>query len=187
MASRRRDDNPGPSREPSSSRLRIGRIGSLTWTETCVLKAACDVALRIGEWRLSVDQIEDQLTMLGITRDRIEAALDPIFSAGYISLDDAPENSDVVVHILKAGFEAYAYTFLRDYGVIQHKVWSLVARGAGSDAYELASLADQPELLVDHILDRAQDAGLLRLSRRGYYTVVTEVRPQLRRLVSGIA
>src|SRR5690348_2522557 len=90
MAIRRRDDDARPSREPGGSRFRIGRIGRLNWTETCVLKAACDVAQRIGEWRLGVDQIEDQLTMLGIVRDRIETALDPIVAAGYISLDDAP-------------------------------------------------------------------------------------------------
>ena len=186
MAIRGRDDSR-PSGGHGGSRLRVGPIGALTWPQTYVLKAICDVALRVGDYRLTVGQVEDQLLMLGISRAEILTALDPIIAAGYIALDDGPEICDAVIQVMRPGLEAYAYTFVRDYGVIRHKVWGLAAGNDGRDAYELASLAGQPELLVEHILDIAQDAGLLRLARRGYHTVVAEVRPQLRRLVAGIA
>jgi hypothetical protein len=41
--------------------------------------------------------------------------------------------------------------------------------------------------VVEQILDAAQRMALLRLSKRGQYIVVQEVRPQLRRLISGAA
>jgi hypothetical protein len=170
------------------SRAMIGRAAGLDWVQTFVLKAACDVAMVLWERRLTLDQVEERLGVTTrISRQQIVAALGPLCDRGYLIADDAPGNPEIVVHLTDRGLEEYCYRFVGTYGSIRQDVFTLVCQEAGVDVHEIARRTGQSALLVEHILDVAQRMALLRASKRGQYIVVTEIMPQLRRLISGVA
>jgi hypothetical protein len=175
-------------RLPVVSRAMIGRATGLDWVQTCVLKAACDVARRICDRRLTLDQVQEHLALATqISRAQIEAALGPLCARGYLIADDDPHNPEIVVHVMRKALEEYCYRFVRGYGRINLDLLRLACQGVGVDAAELAHRSGHDELLVEHVLAVAAGNGLLRLVRSGPNAVVTEIKPQLRRLVSGAA
>jgi hypothetical protein len=166
----------------------IGRATGLDWVQTCVLKAACDVARRLADRRLTLDQVQEHLApATHISREQIEATLGPLCERGYLVADDDPHNPEIVIQVMRKGLEEYCYRFVRGYGRINLDVLRRACQDVGADVVELAHRSGEDELLVEHILDVAEGTGLLRLSRSGPYTVVTEIKPQLRRLISGAA
>jgi hypothetical protein len=169
------------------TRANIGKPPGLTWPQTCVLKAACGFAMTHWDRRLTVNQIEEPLALLGITRAAILDALDALTTCGYLFVDDAPENFDVVLQVTSRCLDEYVYRFVPGHSAIVHRIRDLVCRVPQSNVIGLAEALGQPELLVEHVLDRDERAGLLRLARHGYSIVVKEVRPQLRRLAAGVA
>lgn len=187
MTSDRHDDRPSHHRDATVSRAAIGKLPDLTWPQTCVLKAACDFAMTHWDRRLTVNQIEEPLASIGIGRDTIVGALDDLVECGYLFVDDAPENFDVVLQITTHCLDEYVYRFVSGHSAIVHRIRDLVCRVPQSNVIGIAEALGQPELLVEHILEHDAQAGLLRITRNGYAIVVREVKPQLRRLVSGVA
>ena len=175
-------------RQPTVSQAMIGRATGLDWVQTCVLKAACDVARRICDRRLTLDQVQEHLACAThISREQIEAALGPLCARGYLIADDDPHNPEIVIHVMRKGLEEYCYRFVRAYGRINRTILQLACQGVGVDTAELAHRSGHDELLVEHVLDVAAGNGLLRLVRSGPNAVVAEIKTQLRRLVSGAA
>jgi hypothetical protein len=166
----------------------VGRATGLDWVETCVLRAAGDEALYLWDRRLSLGQVEARLARATqISRQKIEDALRALSDCGYLYADAAPGNPETLLQLMPKGLEEYCYRFVQAYGRISRDVLSLVCQDEGADVVELAHRSGQPELLVEHVLDVAEGRGLLRLDRIGHYVVVREVRPHLRRWVSGAA
>jgi hypothetical protein len=171
-----------------TSRATIGRPPGLDWVQTCVLKAACDVAMSLWERRLTLGQVAVRLaSATRISHKQVEASLGPLCDAGYLFADDDPHNPEIVLHVTRNGLEAYCYRLVPEYGRISRDILRLVCREPGADVVELAHRSGQPELLVEHVLEIAEGHGLLRLARNGQYVVVQDVRPQLRRWISGAA
>lgn len=170
-----------------SGRGNIGKLPGLTWPQTCVLKAVCDGAMTLWDRRLTVSQIEEPLALLGISRDAILDTLDALVACGYLFADDAPGNVDVVLQLTSKALDEYVYRFVPGHTAIVHRIRTLVCRMPHANAVGIAEALGQPDLLVEHVLMRDEQAGLLRLSVNGYSVVVREVKPQLRRLVSGVA
>jgi hypothetical protein len=165
----------------------IGRPPGLDWVQTCVLKAACDVAIELWERRLTLDQVAGRLSALGISRDAIIDALEPLARCGYVYADDAPGIAEIVLHVTTRGLEEHCSRFVRGYGRISVDTLKLVCQDADADVVGLAVRSGQPELLVEHVLEIAASKGLVRLARTGHYITVREVSPQLRRWISGAA
>lgn len=175
-------------REPVASRAAVGRATGLDWVATYVLKAAGDAAMALWDRRLTLDQVEERLVApTTISRRQIEGSLDRLVACGYLIADEAPGNPEIVVHVTRGGLEEYGYRFVPGYGRVSRDILSLVCQDAGADVVALAARSGHPELLVEHVLVIAEGHGLLRLGGTGQYVVVQEVRPQLRRWVSGAA
>lgn len=167
---------------------RVGQSPGLDWVQTCVLRAAGDEAMQLWDRRLSLDQVEARLARATrIARPQIEDALGPLSACGYLYADDAPGHAEIVLHLAEKGLDEYCYRFVGAIDRIRQEVFRLVCQDVGIDVHEIAERVGQSGLLVEHILDMAQRMALLRLSKRGRYIVVQEVRPQLRRLISGAA
>ena len=174
--------------QPLASRAAIGKLPGLDWTQTYVLKAAGDLAMRDWELRLTLDDLAHHLAkMTHISRRQIEDALGPLSERGYLFADDAPDNPEIVLHLMLRGLNEYCYRFVRGYGSARMDVLRLICQDKGCDVHELPRRTGYPSLLIEHILDGAQSEGLLRVAKHGQYIVVTEIRPQLRRMVSGAA
>jgi hypothetical protein len=173
--------------QPDARRAARVRATGLDWVQTFVLKAVGDIAMEYWDRRLTVGHVAALLTALGIGRRQVESALDPLAALGYVFADDAPGNPEIVLLLTTKGLEEYCYRFVQRYGTIGPEILKLVCQDASRDVAELARLSGQPELLVEHVLDMAEGNGLLRLRKRGQYIVVEEVRPHLRRWLSGAA
>jgi hypothetical protein len=169
------------------SRATIGRPAGLDWVQTCVFKAACDVAMDLWERRLTLDRVEARLAVMGIRRAAIHEALEPLDRHGYVYADDAPGNPQIVLLVTDKAIEEYCYRFVATYGRARLDVLRLVCQDLGCDVHEMARRTGHAPLLIEHVLDVAQRESLLRVSKQGQYIVVTEVKPQLRRMVSGAA
>lgn len=172
---------------PEGSRAALGRPPGLDWVQTFVLKAVGDVAMAYWDRRLTVGQVVVTLAGTGIERGEVESALDPLGTHGYVFVDDAPGNPEVMLLLTTKGLEAYCQTFVRDFRRIGPEILKLICQDVRRDVLELARLSEQPELLVEHVLEDAHARGLLRLRKRGHSIVVEEVRPHLRRWLSGAA
>jgi hypothetical protein len=122
-----------------------------------------------------------------ISRKQIEAALGPLCDRGYLIADEALGNPEIVIHLTRAGLEEYCYRFVQGYQRVSRDILTLVCQDAGADVVGLAYRSGHSELLVEHVLVIAEGHGLLRLGGTGQYIVVQEVRPQLRRWISGAA
>ena len=166
----------------------IGRPPGLDWPQTFVLKAVGDLAMELWECRLTLADVAERLAVtIRMSRRQIEDALGPLSERGYLFADDAPGNPEIVLHLMLRGLNEYCYRFVRGYGSARLDVLRLICQDIGADVHELARRTGHPALLIEHILDGAQSEGLLRISKHGQYITVTEVRPQLRRTVSGAA
>jgi hypothetical protein len=175
-------------RRPVASRAAVGRATGLDWVSTYVLKAAGDAAMALWDRRLTLDQVEERLAApTRLSRKQIEGALGPLVARGYLTADEAPGNPETVVQVLSKGLEEYCYRFVPGYARLSRDVLGLVCQDAGADVVGLAQRSGQAELLVEHVLVIAEGHGLLRLGGTGQYVVVQEVRPQLRRWISGAA
>jgi hypothetical protein len=182
------EDTARVGRQPVVSRAMIGRVPGLSWIETYVLKAICDVAMGTWERRLTLDQVEAPLTCLThISRDQVEQSLESLKRLKYVYADDAPSNPEIVLTLTPQGLEAYCRHLTREYDHVAVDILRLVCQDPGADVVELAHRTGQFELLIDHVLDVAHENGMLRVARNGQYIVVKEVRPQLRRWISGAA
>jgi hypothetical protein len=170
------------------SRAALGRLPGLTWPQTFVVKAACDLAMELWERRLTLDDVAERLaSTTNISRQQIQQALEPLRDCGYLYADDAPGNSEVMLQLMPKGLDQYCDRLLPGYPRISREVLTIACQDVGVDVVELAHRVGQPELLVEHILEGAHDRGLLRLRKNGQYIVVEEVRPHLRRWLSGAA
>jgi hypothetical protein len=175
-------------RQANVSRAAFGRPPGLSWSQTFVLKAVGDVALDLWERRLSLyDVIERLARTTNLSREQIDQALGPLQECGYLSADDAPGNAAVIVHLMPKGLEHYCTRLIPEYQRISREILAVACQDVGIDLVELAHRSGRPELLVEHVLDTAEHNGMVRLKRRGQYIVVEEVRPHLRRWLSGAA
>jgi hypothetical protein len=137
---------------------------------------------------LTLDQVEERLiARTKITREQIEESLGSLCDRGYLIADDAPGNPEIVVHLTRGGLEEYCHRFVHGYRRIGPDILKLVCQDVAIDVVGLTNRSGQPELLVEHVLEVAEGHGLLRLAGTGQYVVVQEVRPQLRRWISGAA
>jgi hypothetical protein len=170
------------------SRAPIGKLPGLDWQQTYVLKAAGDLAMELWDCRLTLTDVAERLALkTGIGRRQIEAALGPLSERGYLHADDAPGHPETLLLLMPKGLDEYCYRFVHGYGSARLDVLRLICQDIVCDVHELARRTGHAALLIEHILDGAQAERLLRLAKHGQYIRVTEVRPQLRRLVSGAA
>jgi hypothetical protein len=182
------DDEQAPTgRPPEAGRATVSRPAGLDWVQTFVLKAVGDLAMECWDRRLTVGHVAVRLADTGIERRQVEDALDPLGALGYMFADDAPGNPEILLLLTAKGLEAYCQTFVRDFRRVGPEILKLVCQDQRRDLMELARLSGQPELLVEHVLDDAEGNGLLRLRKQGQYVTVEEVRPHLRRWLSGAA
>lgn len=183
-----RENEHTPARHtPPAGRAAVSRPVGLDWVQTFVLKAVGDLAMAYWDRRLTVGHVLVPLAGMGIERRLVESALDPLSAHGYVFADDAPGNPEIVLLLTAKGLEAYCQTFVRDFRRVGPEILKLLCQDVRRDVVELAGLSGQPELLVEHVLDDAHARGLLRLKKRDHYIVVEEVRPHLRRWLSGAA
>ena len=169
-------------------RARVGRLPGLDWVQTCVFRAAGDAAMDHWDRRLALDQVEARLARATrITRRQIEDALGPLSACGYLYADDDPHNPEIVLHLTDKGLDEYCYRFVAAVDRVRQEIFRLACQDVGIDVHELAGRTGQSGLLVEHILDAAQQMALLRISKTGQYIVVREVSAQVRRLISGAA
>jgi hypothetical protein len=182
------DEHRRTGRQPSTSRAPIGKLPGLDWQQTYVLKATGDLAMELWECRLTLSDVAERLALkTGISRRQIEQALGPLSERGYLHADDAPGHPEIMLQLMPNGLDEYCYRFVRGYGSARLDVLRMICKDVGYDVHELARRTGHPALLIEHILDGAQAEGLLRVMKHGQYVRVTEIRPQLRRIVSGAA
>ena len=166
----------------------MGPAPGLNWLQTYAFKAVGDEAMYLWERRLTLTQVAERLALLTpISRQQIEAALGPIERAGYVYADDAPGNPDIVLTLSAKGLDEYCHRFITGYGNVRLAILKLVCQDPGADVHEIAQRTGHPGLLVEHTLDVAQSMRLLRVTKHGQYITVSEIAPQLRRMVSGAA
>jgi hypothetical protein len=170
------------------SRATAGWVAGLDTVAIYVLKAAGDTATALGNSRLTLDQLEERLaTATRISRRKIEASLGPLCDGGYLIADDAPGNSQIVLHLTARGVDIYCRQLLPGFGRIEQEILQCACADVGIDVYEISRRTCRAEFLIEHVLSNAEVNGQLRLGRKGQYIVVRYISPQLRRWVSGAA
>jgi hypothetical protein len=186
MATRQSEPNLSSICSHPISRQLVNNPPGLNGTQTRVLQAACDEAIRLGTLRLTVREIVARLSWMSDPAQAVEGALDQLMTRRYLIVDEQPELAETVIHVTRDGFEAYATRFVDGYALLSSRVlgW-LAANGPGYNALDIAHACGVSEILATHILEMAEQSALIRLTRYSHYAVVSEVRSQLRRQMSG--
>jgi hypothetical protein len=186
MATRQSEPNFSSICSHPISRQLVNNPPGLNGTQTRVLQAACDEAIRLGTVRLTVREIVARLSWMKDPAEAVDGSLDQLVKRRYLVVDEQPELAETVIHVTRTGFEAYASRFVDGYAVLSSRALSwLAANGAGYNALDVAHACGITEFLATHILEMAEDSALIRLTRHSHYTVVSDVLPQLRWQISG--
>jgi hypothetical protein len=186
MATRQSETNVSSICSHPNSRQLFDNPPGLNGTQTRVLQAACDEAIRLGTLRLTVRDIVGRLSWMKDPAQTVAGSLDQLVKRRYLVVDDQPELAEAVIHVTLAGFQEYAIRFVDGYAELSSRALSwLAANGAGYNALDVAHACGISEFLVTHILEMAEASASIRLSRYPHYLVVSEVLPQLRWQMSG--
>jgi hypothetical protein len=182
----RDDDLARIARQNGAGRSALVKLPGLGWPHAHVLKAVGDLAMELWECRLTLADVVERLSLMtSYSHQQVDATLDALAERGYLYADAAPGNPETMLHLMPKGLDEYCYRYVPGYSSARLDVLGLISRDIGCDIHELARRTGHPALLIEHILDGAHAEGLLRVVKHGQFIRVTEVRPQLRRLVAG--
>src|SRR5687768_9770096 len=105
MATRQSETNVSSICSHPNSRQLFDNPPGLNGTQTRVLQAACDEAIRLGTLRLTVRDIVGRLSWMKDPAQTVDGSLDQLVKRQYLIVDDQPELAETVIHVTLFGFQ----------------------------------------------------------------------------------
>lgn len=167
---------------PRVVRTIIDTISGLTRIDTLVLKVICEKVIASGSTIVDTDPIRQAVDSLDIPDVEFVESLEILDHKGYLHLTRTLGGGFPLLAVTTYGFEQYARTFIPNYGAIFESVsFQLVNNGHTGNA-QIADALEQPQAIVDHVLDVLASRGLIQLIKAlGGQIFVLSVTPELRR------
>lgn len=133
-----------------------------------------------------VEEVIESFPVETRTSGSIGHTLEILQRAGY--LDAGPVGSEEALFstysLTPAGFDEYGTTYVEKYASTKRDVLNLIAKGDIDDDLKLATLTNQPKILIDQILEILCQKRLLGLSiRMGGKVAIDDVSNELRQMV----
>jgi len=178
-------DKPPIGDAPSYVNSPVENIPSLIKTDNIVLKLSCEYALKENERVLNPGKIFLENDSPKIPESELLESLEVLDREGYIKLSRTVGAGFSHYQLTTYGLEQYATAYLQNYHDIQTNIISLLVNEEIASNVELMEKLNQPQLIIDHVLDLLESNGHVSLSKMvGGLIRVFNISPSLKRSLS---
>ena len=169
---------------PSYTQTVIDVIPNLTGIDSLVLKLSCEKAIEIGNpYCIDTTCILEKAKSLDIPREGFLDSLKVLEHGGYIEGHWVLGGDIPSFSITGDGFEEYAKVYIKDYNQVVKSVIFQIVNQEGIDSQFISSNLNQPQMIIDHILDVLESRELIGLSKSlGIAKHIYSVSPELKRI-----
>lgn len=180
-------DKPPLGAPPTYTKTLIDCVPGLTRIDSQIMKLACETAIRIGDPYINTEGIQEQAKSLEISQEEFFDSLEILRNRGYIEASVEFGGNIPLFSITVCGFEEYARVYIKDYDSILKSVALQIVNLNKTDNKSISSSLNQPQMLVDHILDVLENNHLIKVSKsnRGgmLFIYIFNVSPELQRML----
>jgi hypothetical protein len=170
---------------PAYTRTNIENLSGLTEIDSLVMKLACEEVLGGHPNNLrDTKPLVEQCAQQGIAQSDVKESLQILVERGYLKLHglQADDLEHAVHTVTDYGFGEYARTYVPDYPGLMRAVALKIVNEELRDDASIGTSLGQPRLLIDHILERFTQQGLIKpLKPLGGGYFITQVSPELKR------
>lgn len=177
-------DKPPIGSPPEYVKSFTSTIGELNNIDSLVLRLSCDAALETGDNSINPENVFLKDGKPLVTEQGMEDSLEMLDRNGYIKLLHVIEGYDITTY----GFEAYANACIPNY---QDKIVALISAIVNKNLESNIALQqelNEPQLLVDHILDVLEGKSYLAqikyLGPPPRHSQIESISPALKRFLS---
>ncbi len=150
-----------------------------------IMKLLCDRALANGHYWVTAPEFVNQTESMGIPLEEFFDSLRILQRKGYLELKEAMGGHIGLLKIRTLGFERYARNFIANYRELGEIVKALLENAEMRTNTALVTYLQQPDLVIEQILHRLAEEGLIGISEtmgNKDNIRVYNISPELRRL-----
>jgi hypothetical protein len=173
-------DKPALGQGPAYTRTALDMVPGLSTVDSLVLRAIGDEALQVGRDLIMPTNVEKRLEDHDVSGEALTDSLQVLENHHYIEL----HWSNAGIIYMKAthyGFEQYAKAYIPNYQSIIYEIAHLILNTETATFSGISTAINQPEHLVEHILDSMENRKLVTLSKWMQDGRVQSASPELRR------
>lgn len=178
-------DKPPIGSIPSYVNSPIVNISGLVKTDNLVLKLSCEYALKENDRILDIGKVFIENDSYTIPEAELLESLEVLDRETYIELSRTIGAGLSHYQITTHGMEEYATAYFQKYHELQTGIISLLVNEDMESNVELVEKLNQPQLIVDHVLELLELNGHVSLSKMiGGIIRVYNISPSLKRSLS---
>lgn len=169
---------------PGYANPSLTTVPGLDATDSQTLRVCCDELIQRdqGPLMFGPEEVFEAVKPLGISREGAQESLEILDGRGYIQASKVLGGSIHHIRVLDYGFDEYLRSYLDDYNALEKSVGLQIVNHDRSSTRQIAEALEQPEIVVDHILERFHDSGYIYLIKAKIGPgQVMSVSPELRR------
>lgn len=176
-------DKPALGNIPKYINSPVINILELTKIDNLALKHSCEYAIKNNNKSLEFERVFLKNDSWNIPETELLESLEVLNREGYIRISRTL--GSVVFSLTTLGIDKYATTYLKNYNGIQNDIISLLVNEDISNNKELMDNLNQPQLVIDHILNSLELEKYVLLSKMtcGFIRIYN-ISPSLKRLLS---
>jgi len=177
-------DKPPIGIPPTYTQTVIDLLPGLTKVDSLVVKLSCEKAIEIGYPHINTASILEQVKSFDISLEEFFEALEILDSRGYIKATRVMGGNIPHFSITVYGFDEYARVNIDDYDSILESVAFQIVNLNKMDNSSISASLNQPQMIIDHILDVLDNKGLIKVSKTmGGGVHIFNVSPELKRML----
>lgn len=156
-------EKPPLGQSPRYAQQQIPLVSGLTKVDSLVMKIICDTSLRIGQPWINANQIKEEITSQGISEDEMYESIDVLSNRYYVKGNRTFGSKGLdFFRITSTGFQAYAKVFIPNYSRLLADTLFAVINHDLDDNHKIATHLNQPEVLIDYLLDILKNQGFIK-------------------------
>jgi len=162
----------------------IDILPGLTKVDSLVMKLSCEKAIEIGGRHIDTESILAQAKSRGIHPEEFLETLEMLDRRSKDIKATRVKGGNIPNFLITvSGFDKYARVYIDDYDSIFESVAFQIVNLNNMDNKSILTSLNQPQMVVDHILDVLENKGLIRLSKPHGGVSVSDVSPELKRML----
>lgn len=171
---------------PTYTQTVIDFLPGLTKVDSLVVKLSCEKAIEIGSPFIDTASILERVKSFDISPAEFFEALEILDGRGYIKVPRVMGGNISHFSITVYGFDEYARVCIDDYNSILKAIAFQIVNLNKMDNLSISASLNQPQMIVDHILDVLANKGLIKVSKTmggGVHIFIFYVSPELKRML----
>jgi len=177
-------DKPSLGKSPSYTQTMIDIIPDLTKVDSLILKLSCEEAIKNGHSHIDTESILAQAKSIDIHSEEFFETLEVLDRKGYIEMTRTIGGHVPDFSITVFGFDEYARVYMENYDSILESIAFQIVNLNNMDNKSISTSLNQPQMIVDHILNVLENGGLIRATQTVKGGIhIFDVSPELKRML----